>query len=48
VYATCNGSGSGLDCPKGTPDAYFTRWNYVGDGQYVTETQVVRTGKGGK
>ncbi|KAL2118066.1 hypothetical protein VTJ04DRAFT_7726 [Mycothermus thermophilus] len=48
VYATCNGAGSGLDCPKGTPDAYFTRWNYVGDGQYVTETQVVRTGKGGK
>ncbi|KAL2268914.1 hypothetical protein VTJ83DRAFT_3760 [Remersonia thermophila] len=46
VYATCNGAGSGLDCPKGTPDAYFTRWRYTGLGQYVSETEVVRAGKG--
>ncbi|KAF5679769.1 xylosidase arabinosidase [Fusarium heterosporum] len=27
AYATCNGEGSGLDCPKGG-DAYVSRWNY--------------------
>jgi len=36
VYATCNGAGSGLDCPSGTPNAYFQRWRYTGAAQYVT------------
>ncbi|KAM0347387.1 hypothetical protein ACHAPU_004908 [Fusarium lateritium] len=27
AYATCNGKGSGLDCPKGG-DAYVSRWSY--------------------
>lgn len=43
VYATCNGAGEGLDCPEGTPDAYFRRWRYRGDGQYISETEVIRT-----
>lgn len=47
VYATCNGAGSGLDCPEGTPLAYFSRWRYTGDGQYVSETEVVQPKKGG-
>jgi beta-xylosidase len=47
VYATCNGAGEGLDCPEGTPDAYFTKWTYTGEGQYISETEVVRgNGKG--
>jgi hypothetical protein len=45
VYATCKGAGEGLDCPEGTPDAYFTKWTYTGEGQYISETEVVR-GKG--
>ncbi|KAG7293653.1 hypothetical protein NEMBOFW57_003708 [Staphylotrichum longicolle] len=47
VYATCNGAGSGLDCPKGTPDAYFGRWRYTGIAQYISETEKVAE-KGGK
>ncbi|KAH7262771.1 glycosyl hydrolase [Fusarium tricinctum] len=27
AYATCNGEGSGLDCPKGG-DAYVSKWTY--------------------
>jgi hypothetical protein len=27
AYATCNGKGSGLDCPKGG-DAYVSKWTY--------------------
>jgi beta-xylosidase len=47
VYATCNGAGEGIDCPAGTPNAYFTRWRYTGDGQYFSETETVpREGKG--
>ncbi|KAK1758854.1 glycosyl hydrolase [Echria macrotheca] len=41
VYATCNGAGSGLDCPVGTPAAYFQRWRYTGAGQYVSESETV-------
>ncbi|KAI1441689.1 glycoside hydrolase family 43 protein [Annulohypoxylon stygium] len=40
AYATCNGAGSGLECPEGG-NAYFSRWRYSGLGQYVTETEVV-------
>jgi hypothetical protein len=42
VYGTCNGAGEGLDCPAGTPKAYFTRWRYTGDGQYISATEVIR------
>jgi beta-xylosidase len=42
VYATCNGAGEGLDCPAGTPNAYLTRWRYTGDGQYISESEVIR------
>lgn len=41
VYATCNGAGSGLDCPSGTPNAYFNRWRYTGDAQYISATEKV-------
>ncbi|RII09991.1 glycoside hydrolase family 43 protein [Alternaria sp. MG1] len=41
VYATCNGAGSGLDCPTTTPKAYFRRWRYKGIEQYISETQSV-------
>ncbi|KAK3308515.1 glycosyl hydrolase [Chaetomium strumarium] len=41
VYATCNGAGQGIDCPAGTPSAYFTRWRYTGGGQFYTETETV-------
>ena len=44
VYATCNGAGEGLDCPACTPNAYFRRWRYVGDAQYISATEVVRSG----
>ncbi|KAI0881651.1 glycoside hydrolase family 43 protein [Annulohypoxylon maeteangense] len=40
AYATCNGAGSGVECPEGG-NVYFTRWRYSGLGQYVTETQVI-------
>ena len=43
VYATCNGAGSGLDCPSGTPNAYFQRWRYTGAAQYISATQTVPT-----
>jgi beta-xylosidase len=33
VYATCNGAGSGLDCPSDTPKAYFDRWRCKGVSQ---------------
>ncbi|KAL2162894.1 hypothetical protein VTH06DRAFT_6730 [Thermothelomyces fergusii] len=49
VYATCNGAGTGVDCPDGTPPAYFTRWRYTGQGQFYTETDLippVRDGQG--
>ncbi|KAI4657757.1 uncharacterized protein J4E78_006145 [Alternaria triticimaculans] len=41
VYATCNGAGSGLDCPATTPNAYFGRWRYKGIRQYISETESV-------
>jgi beta-xylosidase len=41
VYATCNGAGSGLDCPTTTPKAYFRRWRYKGMEQYISETESV-------
>jgi beta-xylosidase len=41
VYATCNGAGSGLDCPCGTPKAYFQRWRYTGAAQYISATETV-------
>jgi hypothetical protein len=41
VYATCNGAGSGLDCPSGTPNAYFNRWRYTGVAQYISETEKI-------
>lgn len=41
VYATCNGAGSGSDCPAGTPSAYFNRWRYTGAGQYISATETV-------
>ena len=41
VYATCNGAGSGLDCPSGTPNAHFNRWRYSGAAQYTSATETV-------
>ncbi|KAF1940359.1 hypothetical protein EJ02DRAFT_494937 [Clathrospora elynae] len=41
VYATCNGAGSGIDCPSGTPNAYFNRWRYTGDAQYISANETV-------
>ncbi|KAH8730352.1 glycosyl hydrolase [Phaeosphaeriaceae sp. PMI808] len=41
VYATCNGAGSGLDCPSDAPKAYFNKWSYVGGGQYYSATEMV-------
>ncbi|KAI0144235.1 glycoside hydrolase family 43 protein [Hypoxylon sp. NC0597] len=40
VYATCNGAGTGVECPRGG-NAYFSRWRYVGEGQYISETEVI-------
>ncbi|KAK8109623.1 xylosidase arabinosidase [Apiospora kogelbergensis] len=40
AYATCNGLGSGLDCPEGGV-AHFTRWRYNGDAQYISATERV-------
>ncbi|GAP84501.1 putative xylosidase arabinosidase protein [Rosellinia necatrix] len=40
AYATCNGAGSGLVCPPGG-DAYFTRWRYHGEAQYISATESV-------
>ena len=47
VYATCNGAGSGVDCPNGTPDAYFRQWKYTGTAQYISATEKIPE-KGGK
>ncbi|KAK3897745.1 glycosyl hydrolase [Staphylotrichum tortipilum] len=46
VYATCNGAGSGLDCPAGTPNAYVKRWRYMGEAQYVSATDKIPVKKG--
>ncbi|KAK3324847.1 glycosyl hydrolase [Apodospora peruviana] len=35
VYATCNGAGTGVDCPTGG-NACFTRWRYYGKAQYIS------------
>ncbi|KAI4598263.1 hypothetical protein KJ359_003147 [Pestalotiopsis sp. 9143b] len=40
VYATCNGAGSGLDCPAGG-DVYLWTLKYTGIGQYYTATDLV-------
>lgn len=39
-YATCNGAGSGLDCPDGGV-AHFQRWRYTGAAQYISETESI-------
>ncbi|KAI8206953.1 hypothetical protein K4K52_002676 [Colletotrichum sp. SAR 10_76] len=35
VYATCNGYGTGLECPSGG-GVYVTEWMYTGKGQFYT------------
>ncbi|KAG7045624.1 glycoside hydrolase family 43 protein [Colletotrichum scovillei] len=40
VYATCNGAGSGVDCPSGG-DSWVKEWHYEGQGQYYTATDLV-------
>jgi hypothetical protein len=40
AYATCNGAGSGVTCPAGG-NAYFNRWRYTGQGQYVSATELI-------
>ncbi|KAI1372889.1 glycoside hydrolase family 43 protein [Hypoxylon crocopeplum] len=40
AYATCNGAGAGVDCPEGG-NAYFNRWRYSGEGQYISTTKVI-------
>jgi beta-xylosidase len=42
AYATCNGAGSGATCPQGG-DAYFTRWRYTGEAQYISSTESIRS-----
>ncbi|KAK8037569.1 hypothetical protein PG991_000915 [Apiospora marii] len=37
AYATCNGLGSGTECPEGGV-AHFTRWRYAGEAQYISAT----------
>ncbi|KAH8162276.1 hypothetical protein CIB48_g5961 [Xylaria polymorpha] len=41
AYATCNGAGSGFTCPEGG-NAYFSRWRYTGEAQYVSATESVQ------
>jgi len=45
VYATCNGAGSGTNCPSGTPNAYFNRWRYMGNAQFVSATESIASTK---
>lgn len=40
AYATCNGAGSGVNCPGGG-NAYFKRWRYEGEAQFVTATRSI-------
>jgi len=40
AYATCNGAGSGVECPAGG-EARFGRWRYTGVAQYITEEETV-------
>ncbi|KAI0842445.1 glycoside hydrolase family 43 protein [Hypoxylon sp. FL0890] len=40
AYATCNGAGTGVECPRGG-NAYFNHWRYTGKGQYISETEVI-------
>ncbi|RWA09573.1 hypothetical protein EKO27_g5535 [Xylaria grammica] len=40
AYATCNGAGSGVTCPEGG-NAYFSRWRYTGEAQYVSATESI-------
>ncbi|PKS10066.1 hypothetical protein jhhlp_004691 [Lomentospora prolificans] len=40
VYATCNGEGSGGECP-GDAKATFRRWRYDGEAQYISATESV-------
>ncbi|KAJ5692280.1 glycoside hydrolase family 43 protein [Penicillium macrosclerotiorum] len=35
MYATCNGIGSGSECPSDTSNVYFDRWRYTGNGQAI-------------
>ncbi|KAI1428572.1 glycoside hydrolase family 43 protein [Xylaria sp. FL1777] len=42
AYATCNGAGSGFTCPEGG-NAYFSRWRYTGEAQYISATESVRS-----
>ncbi|RYP49080.1 hypothetical protein DL768_005138 [Monosporascus sp. mg162] len=40
AYATCNGAGSGVDCPPGG-SAYFSRWRYTGIAQHISANERV-------
>ncbi|KAK1624606.1 putative xylanase 27 [Colletotrichum phormii] len=40
IYATCNGAGSGVNCPSGG-DVWVKEWLYEGKGQYYTATDLV-------
>jgi len=40
VYATCNGAGSGQECPAGAK-SYFQRWRYTGAAQQLSATESV-------
>lgn len=40
AYATCNGAGSGLDCPEGG-DAYLNHWRYTGIAQQISADEFV-------
>ncbi|KAI0813342.1 glycoside hydrolase family 43 protein [Xylaria sp. FL0064] len=42
AYATCNGAGSGFACPDGG-NAYFSRWRYTGEAQYISATESIRS-----
>jgi beta-xylosidase len=44
VYATCNGEGTGEECPGGEK-AYFKRWRYDGRGQGVEYREIVLPGQ---
>ncbi|KAF2739625.1 glycoside hydrolase family 43 protein [Polyplosphaeria fusca] len=41
AYATCNGAGEGLDCPK-EERVVFKRWRYTGKGQQIADAEIIQ------
>ncbi|KAI5927158.1 glycoside hydrolase family 43 protein [Camillea tinctor] len=45
AYATCNGAGTGVDCPEGGT-AHFGRWRYTGVAQYIAADESIPKARG--